>query len=433
MSPRREVILTGGSFNFVHGNAPTNLTVEIAKAYQKLGYTPRIIPQNPSFSHEEQSSGLFCGVPYAYPLKDKNIFTGYSGWRKSLNYRLGVLLNPVLTGFCIWKNRKNLSHVFSEDLRPATLLILVVACRFSRIRFIYHLVEEPWNLEIYKDTSGWLQFSRMVQRALPIFCLYLVVLRMASVVACITDELISLLERWGYSNRKLFYLPSVRNIDESDNDTWRGRRDVPTGKGNDSTTPYIMYSGQISSTKEAFEPSMKALKQVNKDKIRIRLQIYGGGDPLAIERLKRMVVKLDVAEYVRFFGFVSREELLMAQQTAMLCLLLKRDVPFNRFNFPTKLIDYLCAGKAVLMSNLPLHQRYFTDKIDSLMVDPESVDEIQHALEWALEHPKEISILGQKASLKLQKHFRADINIQRLLEYALIDVPCRVADSVAYE
>jgi glycosyltransferase involved in cell wall biosynthesis len=99
----------------------------------------------------------------------------------------------------------------------------------------------------------------------------------------------------------------------------------------------------------------------------------------------------------------------------MLFLLLKRDVPFNRFNFPTKLLDYLVARKAILLSDLPLHKTLFTHKVDSIMVDPESVDEIEKALLWALDNTEELINFGESGTIKLYEQFDATKNVKRLL------------------
>ncbi|SDP70881.1 glycosyltransferase [Desulforhopalus singaporensis] len=410
------VVITGGGFGFVDGNASSNLSVEFALAYKELGFSPIIIPQNPSLSDQEASYGSYRGIEYSYPLKRKNIVAGYGGWRNSVNYRLGVLINPLLTGWFIWRRRKTISHVFSQTLRPTTLAILGVACRFSGLPLVYHLVEEPWSLTAQADLTGWRRLLRALQVLPPVIFLYALVLRfLVTKVACITDQLMELLRRLGYSRYQLLYLPNVRYL--AGENSVEVNPEMPKSYDDPFfNLPYLLYSGQVSAGKESFRPLFEALRKLNADGGRVALRIYGGGHPDAVSRVCKLIEEADVHRWVRYFGFVDRNTLAEAQRNAFLCLLLKRDVAFNRYNFPTKLMDYLVNKKPVLMSNLELHNKYFTNKFDALIVCPDSVDEIHDALMWSLLKPEQLNIIGNRGGEILRKEFCAVNHVRELLK-----------------
>ncbi|MFT6834994.1 MAG: glycosyltransferase involved in cell wall biosynthesis [Francisellaceae bacterium] len=413
MSIKKLVLLTGVGFDFIKGNATTNLTVNIGKAYEGLGYDTIIVPQNPSYVSEEKQSGSFDGIKYEFPLQKKNLFSGYRGIKRSLNYRLGILVNSLVTAKKIWRCRHSLSHVFSETLRPSNIFIIGLACRISGVKFVYHMVEEPWTLQRYSDMASWRLVFKSIESILGCIFLYSICLRLPNYIACISNDLSVLLRKLRYNKDKLIYLPSVRfNGPIINEHQMEYMPDSPLVK---NSVPRIVYSGQISQTKESFIPVFDALKNINSQTKKVEFHIYGGGNSEAIESLKKTLNTRNVSEYVFYHGFVDRQELVNAQNSAMLCLLLKRDVPFNRFNFPTKLLDYLVARKAILLSDLPLHETLFTHKVDSIMVDPESVDEIEKALLWALDNIEELIKFGESGTIKLYEQFDATKNVKRLL------------------
>jgi len=414
MNTKKLVLLTGVGFDFIKGNASTNLTVNIGKAYESLGYNTVIVPQNPSFAQEEKPSGSFDGIKYEYPLQKKNLFSGYSGIKKSLNFRLGLLANSFVTAKKIWCNRHEISHIFSESLRPSNIFIIGLACRIAGVKFIYHMVEEPWTLQRHSDMASWRLLLRTIESIFACVFLYSICLRLPNYIACISDELAVLLRKLGFKEGKLQYLPSV----QFNENTINGHHieGVQNTALDEYSIPRIVYSGQISQTKESFIPVFDALKNINSQTKKVEFHIYGGGNAEAIESFKNTIKSRNVSEYVFYHGFVDRQELVNAQNSAMLCLLLKRDAPFNRYNFPTKLLDYLVARKAVLLSDLPLHKSLFTNKIDAIIVNPESIDEIEEALLWALDNMETLSNLGENATIKLYEQFDATKNVKRLMD-----------------
>lgn len=404
------VILTGVGFSFTKANASTNLTINIAKAYESLGYRTLIIPQNPSFSRNEKRSGRFDDIEYEYPLKKKNLFDGYSGIKRSINYRIGIFVNSVITSLRIFKDRKIISHVFSETLRPSNIFIIGIACRLAGVKFVYHMVEEPWTLQRFSDMAWWRLLWKNIESFTSCLFLYTISLRLPNYIACISEELITLLDKLKLNKEKLLYLPSVKFNNLNVRKT--GTSTINITK---HSIPRIVYSGQISQSKESFSKVFDALKIVNAQSEKVEFHIYGGGNQDAIESLKSKIISMDVAGFVFYHGFVSREELKAAQESAVLCVLLKRDIPFNRYNFPTKLLDYLAAKKPILLSNLPLHTKLFTNRENALIVDPESAEAIAEALIWSIENPLELNKFGIKSSELLEVNLDAKKNIQELI------------------
>ena len=84
-------------------------------------------------------------------MQKKNLFSSDRGIKRSLNYRLGILVNSFVTAKKIWSDRHIISHIFSQTLRPSNIFIIGLACRISQCRggigkiFVGEKVFVPYN------------------------------------------------------------------------------------------------------------------------------------------------------------------------------------------------------------------------------------------------------------------------------------------------
>jgi len=111
-----------------------------------------------------------------------------------------------------------------------------------------------------------------------------------------------------------------------------------------------------------------------------RLQIVGGTRD-RISALRTLANTLSVAERVDFVGQVPPSRRFEYIKTATVCVLpLTKKSIASRYTSPLKLFEYMAAGKAIVVSDLPSMKEVITDGVHALMVAPED----PHALATAI-------------------------------------------------
>lgn len=156
------------------------------------------------------------------------------------------------------------------------------------------------------------------------------------------------LEKWIYSvcgvTANVFYLPigtKVSNFINVKGDNHELLRKYRVDSG-----PLILYIGGQIRKEYDTDIVIYAMKEVSKQKPNSRLLIVGGGP--YINYLKKLVDTLKLREYIIFTGFIPYEKIPNLLSAADVVTLPMRDNLLNRMRFPTKLCEYLAAGKPIV-------------------------------------------------------------------------------------
>lgn len=104
-----------------------------------------------------------------------------------------------------------------------------------------------------------------------------------------------------------------------------------------------------------------------------------------------LVKELDITNSVTIYGRVPGYEIpgYFSKADAGLCLW--KDLPWFRFNPPTKLFEYLVAGLPVLASNIRTHTQYVQDEVNGLICEYDSTslaNAIQHLYKTRADLPQ---------------------------------------------
>ena len=157
--------------------------------------------------------------------------------------------------------------------------------------------------------------------------------RHAAAITVPTAGMRATLQRRGQSADKVFHLPNAV-------DTTR----FLTGVERQSSTPRVIYSGTVGMA-QGMGTLIDAATELMRTGAEIEVVIVGDGAERA--EIARTAEERGLAN-VRFAGRVGRErvpDLLASADVAVLCL---RDVPLFEHALPTKLLEYMAAGRAVV-------------------------------------------------------------------------------------
>ena len=407
---KKTVIIAGDCLDFPKGVAGTNRAREIGLALIDLGYDPLMIPLWLSREINGSVSGEYFGVKYRYLFNKRNILSSQlKGIAGFLIRRLYSLLVAIKVLLFISKRRENIKFVLLAANKPYVAFIIMLFAKLMGVKVVYDLVEEPFSTFILNESKS-ITFRNMIYRclfAVDIFFLYLFILRLSYLLCCITNQQILLMKKCFYDSKKMFLLPILKY----------GTDSLPFDNAHISKDKFnIVYSGKLSLEKDGIENILYAFKNVVLKMDKVYLGIYGYGSDEENLRIIKKIKDLGLEGRALFKGYVEREELERAQKDATLLMLLKNKTKQNKYNFPTKMIDYLSIGKPIIMTGLETHKNYFENGISAIFVDPLDYSGIADKIIWVINNLDEASCIGRAGREILKKHFDAKKNISDLLK-----------------
>jgi glycosyltransferase involved in cell wall biosynthesis len=141
----------------------------------------------------------------------------------------------------------------------------------------------------------------------------------------------------------------------------------------------------------------------------------GDGDlrPEVEERLARE----GVASRARFTGLIDPPS--VPEHLAACDILLSPHLPFEDgtpfFGSPTKLFEYLAAGRPVVASRLGPIGRVVEDEVTGLLFEPGNAEAFQQAVLWLVDQPEERKRMGREARSTAEREHTWEANVRRAL------------------
>lgn len=164
------------------------------------------------------------------------------------------------------------------------------------------------------------------------------------------------------------------------------------------TTPWLLYLGSLHPWK-GVDTLVRAMAQVKQP---AELHIVGG-NAARIEELRALADEFDVARRVLFHGPVAPGRRFEYIHRADICLLPLTDTGLGgRYTSPLKLFEYMAAGKAIVVSDLPSMRQVLTPEQDALLVPGGEPEALAQAIERLLKHADLRAKLGAAAKMRAE-------------------------------
>ncbi|TAM44919.1 MAG: glycosyltransferase family 1 protein [Gammaproteobacteria bacterium] len=164
------------------------------------------------------------------------------------------------------------------------------------------------------------------------------------------------------------------------------------------TTPWLLYLGSLHPWK-GVDTLIRAIPHVKQP---AELHIVGGSDE-RIAELRKLAEELNVAARVVFHGPVEPGKRFEYIHQADICLLPLTDTGLGgRYTSPLKLFEYMAAGKAIIVSDLPSMRQVLTPEQDALLVPTGNPEAFGRAIEKLLTDKGLRMHLGGAAKFRVQ-------------------------------
>lgn len=390
-----KVVFTGYLFDFDKGSASTNLAVEYAMGFKSLGFETVLVSH--SFKNYKQNkTSVYKGVEC---LQFKNSF----GFFPKIERYFYSLFSVLKLWSYFFKNKKNIAFILAFSTHASQLLWQILISKFFRVPIVYYLVEEQISLHRHSmPLSIKKKIKRIFKELFDYKFQYLVLFRFCDYIGCITKELQNYLNnKWKLNADKLLLLPNVKFIVKEIN--WQDSNTVK------KKTTNIYYGGEINFQKENLQQLIIELSKVRKELKNTIFKLFITGYGKNTGQLSDFIKSNNISDWVSYKGFVDIEEQIKILSNSDICLVLKTDIESNKYNFPTKLLDYLYFEKLVLLTPLSPYSDFFVDKQNCLIIDKVEFSNLFKQLVWLEENPEKVKTIKENAYKTLCDNFNATI------------------------
>jgi glycosyltransferase involved in cell wall biosynthesis len=164
---------------------------------------------------------------------------------------------------------------------------------------------------------------------------------------------------------------------------------------------YVIYTGKL------LMPEVKLLLQAARRLAVISPNaelLFVGGNPEILSKCRGELAKLE-SRNVRFTGFVAPAEVGFYQAAAdVLVLYLAKDREIIDYITPSKVFDYLQAGRPIVISDFPILREILEHGRNALFVPPHAPEEFANAIKTVLDDPELAQRLSRAARLSSQQY-----------------------------
>lgn len=124
---------------------------------------------------------------------------------------------------------------------------------------------------------------------------------------------------------------------------------------------------------------------------------------------------LSGVETIHHVGNVTAEEVPAVIGDGLVGIVCFLPAPNHLESQPTKMFEYMAAGRAVVCSDFPLWRRLIDEHKCGVLVDPLDPVAIRNAVTDAAEDPDSALAMGRRARLAFENHFTFDVELPRLI------------------
>ncbi len=127
--------------------------------------------------------------------------------------------------------------------------------------------------------------------------------------------------------------------------------------------------------------------------------------------MDRIVAQIDTAankNKIVYKGFLSNSDYYAVLNDCDIFCMTRVNSKFSNAGFPSKLVEFLAAGKAIIATRVGDVPLYLENDVNALVISPESVDELAAALTMLVENVEKRRTLGIAARKTAEQYFESN-------------------------
>lgn len=295
-------------------------------------------------------------------------------------------------------------------------LMAIVASKIYKIKFIYWLSFPVPEFYLYELRGGrarypliyWIRghFSRIL--------LYRMIMPFSHHIFVQSEQMKRDIMVEGISEENMTSVPMGISIKETPFFGYEPKQDEPNKK------KIVLYLGTLTKARK-MDFLIRVFEKVLRGDKNVKLHLVGGGeDPSDEQILKDEAKRLGIESAVFLTGFVPQQEAWAYVKEADVCVSPYYPTPILNSTSPTKLIEYMAMGKAVVANDHPEQRLVISESKAGICVSYEE-SAFAEAILHLLNHPNEAKEMGIRGREYVEK-YRSYEQIADLVERKLLQV-----------
>lgn len=380
-------VITIGNLNFPSPTAPSNRTRLYLSCFSKRNYRTYVINTDSHIKNDGCSTDKYIWKvnDIIYFFQQKSIFREINFWRRNL-----IRLASYFNAFKFIKkisNKSDKTIIIFFSTTFLTEFIYFFIAKFFKIPIIRECNEAPKHLLDNSYFGGF--FYKRIR------------VKLYSGIIVISD----FLEKYygSFFKKNIYKIPILVDIE-------RFKSNVELEiKSNE-----ITYVGFMGDNKDGLTDLIKAIALTKKTIPEIKLNLIGSGPKSEIFKLKELVNSYKLNKNVIFFGTKPIEQIPKLLMSSGYLILVR---PFNNTSnagFPTKLGEYLCSKRPVIITNCGEVNKYLEDYKSAYFINyGADSEEISSTIINAINH-SESEAIGKRGFQVAKSYFDYNLYIKNL-------------------
>lgn len=177
----------------------------------------------------------------------------------------------------------------------------------------------------------------------------------------------------------------------------------------------LIYAGNPGK-KDLLSPFFEALKEINKNSIRIEFMILGSGEEYVRDNFYSNDIEIPC--YIKCMGFVMMSEVSHYYNSSHFSVLLREDKRYAHAGFPTKLVESLSSGVPLVTNNTSDIKKYIKDGMNGFILRNNSTEGIIECFNTILKLPKkDLQKLSENSKKVARNNFDFNTYADRIVDY----------------
>jgi glycosyltransferase involved in cell wall biosynthesis len=379
--------------SYPEGMAMTKRLHCYAKALELEGAEQLIINQISS-KVDSSLSGNYNGIEYI------NINNPFVRKKNPIAKRLSLTINKWLLLVEYFKRRNSADICFYIGSSIQLLLILKLVTKLSGKKLVTEVNEYPYVT--YGNGKFDFKILSQINRFIALNFIY----KYIDGFIAISDPLYDLLNNIKKNRSQIINVPILIMYEGQSKSMDRFK------------DPYIFHAGTLTEQKDGIINVFKAFAKVSKRIPELKFVLTNKTTvPMIINKINSIIVENDLQDKVVFLDHINISEVERHMENCTLSVINKPDTIQNRYNFSTKLGEYLYFGIPVISTSIGEANKYLVDNKNCMIIQPNDIDGMADKIEYIINNKEFASKLSDNAKELARNSFDFKIHSKRLFDF----------------